>query len=97
MAIIVEEEKTKVNILKIVMWVALLAIIGVAVYYIFFAEPQLVEFAVPPAFLNINPLATVSLNPDEVINGQAFQALKPYVTPPTPGNSGRPNPFAPPL
>jgi len=93
MAIIVEEEKSRGGIIKLVMWMGLLVIIAVAVYYIFFAQPQVVEFAIPPAFVNINPIAAVSVNQEDVINSPAFQALKPYVTIPTPTTNGRTNPF----
>ncbi len=95
MAIIVEEETKKVSIISILAWVGILGIIAAGVYYIFFAQPELVEYVVPPAFQNINPLSQVNLKPDEVINGQGFQSLKPYITAPQTNNAGRPNPFLP--
>ena len=93
MAIIVEEERPKVSITQILMWLAVLIVMGIAVYYIFFAKPEIVDIAIPSTFQNVNPLAEVTLNPEDVINGPAFQALKQYVTPPSPGNAGRSNPF----
>ncbi len=42
MAIIVEESEKKSNLFGIVGWLVFLAIAGAAVYYLFFAQPQLV-------------------------------------------------------
>ena len=95
MAIIVEEEKNKGGIVRILMWVVILGIVGFAGYYIFFAKPQLVEIEAPANFKGINPLSEIQLNPQEVIQGRSFQALKNYVSPPQPGNAGKSNPFAP--
>jgi len=95
MAIIIEEETNKISIVSILSWLAVLVIIGVAVYYVFFTKPQLVEVAAPPNFKDIDPLAKISLNPEDVVNSQAFQSLKPYVTIGTPEAAGRQNPFLP--
>ncbi|MDO8536845.1 MAG: hypothetical protein Q7R94_01205 [bacterium] len=96
MAIIIEEEGGKINIVRVITWIAILAIIVIAVYYVFFAQPQLVEIAVPPTFRNIETIAKgIGLKPDEIIGGPAFRSLQPYITLPVPGNAGRPNPFLP--
>lgn len=95
MAIIIEEEKNKIGIVKFLMWFLILIIIGVAGYYIFFAQPQLIEIVTPSNFKAIDPLAGINLNPEEVLNSQDFLSLKKYVTPPEPGNTGKTNPFAP--
>ncbi len=96
MAIVVEEDRPKINITQVLMWLTVLLIVGFAVYYIFFAEPQIVGVAVPPAFKNIDPLAEVNLTPEDLINSEQFKSLKQYVTPPEAGNAGRTNPFIPP-
>ncbi|MEK9180562.1 MAG: hypothetical protein AAB897_04080 [Patescibacteria group bacterium] len=96
MAIIVEEERPQINITRMLMWLIILVIIGVAIYYIFFSQPQIVDVAIPSNFQNIDPLASINLNPEDVINGPEFQALKQYVTVPEPGNAGRLNPFSAP-
>ena len=96
MATIIEEGKNgRGGIVRLLMWLMVLIIIGAAGYYIFFAEPQLVEIATPASFKSIDPLAGINLNPEDVINGVEFQSLKIYVTPPRPGNAGKANPFAP--
>jgi hypothetical protein len=95
MAIVIEGETKKVNIVNILTWLVVLVVIVAAAYYIFFAQPQLVEVVTPASFKNISPLANLNLNPEEVVSGASFQSLKQYVTPPTPGNFGRSNPFLP--
>ena len=96
MAIIVEEERPGIKITSVLMWLTVLAVVASIVYYIFFAQPQIVDIAVPAEFQNINNLSAIDLNPEEVIGSSAFQSLKQYVTPPQPGNTGRINPFVPP-
>ncbi len=98
MAIIVEEGGNGTSkVVRIIMWFLILLIIAVAGYYIFFAQPQLIEVVVPSNLQgkSIDPLAGINLNPGEVISGEEFQALKQYVTPPRPGNAGKSNPFSP--
>ena len=96
MAIVVEEESPKVSAVSVLIWLIILAIVAVAVYYIFFAKPELVEIVAPPAFRNVDTLARVVINPNDVVGSQAFQALKQYITIPAIGNAGRANPFSPP-
>lgn len=96
MAIVVEEERPQINITQALMWLTVLAIVGSAIYYIFFAKPEIVDVAVPTAFKNLDPLAQVNLNPEDLLNDPSFQSLKEYVTLPEPGNAGRINPFIPP-
>jgi len=95
MAIVIEEEKNGTSVMGVVMWVVVFAIIIAAVYYVFFAQPQLVEVVAPANFKNINPLANINLNPEDVVNSRNFQSLKQYVTPSSPENFGRSNPFLP--
>lgn len=96
MAIVIEEEKTNISIVGILTWLAVLFIIAAAVYYIFFAQPQLVEIAAPASLQNINPIAKINLNPEEVVNSPGFRLLVQYITPPAVGNVGRENPFVAP-
>jgi|SRR6185437_1752671 len=96
MAIIVEEEKRKSNIGMIVGWVVILGIVGAAVYYVFFAAPELIEIPATGALSTIAPIAQVSLHPEDVINSAGFTALKPGIPNPTstgPSAVGRTNPF----
>jgi len=96
MAIIVEEEKNRINIARILIWLTVLMILGAVVYYIFFTQPQLVNVVAPTAFDNIDPLADVDLNPQEVVDNPVFKALERHITPPVPENAGRSNPFVAP-
>ncbi|MEK7195198.1 MAG: hypothetical protein AAB655_00720 [Patescibacteria group bacterium] len=91
--VVVEEGKNKVNIVNVVLWFVVMTILGVAIYYIFFSRPELVEVVIPSNFKNVDSLATVNLDPNEVVSSKSFQSLKQYVQLPVPGNAGRSNPF----
>ena len=97
MAILVEEEKAKSgNALTAVAWIATILIIVAAGYYLFLATPSAVTVTPPQSFLAIQPLATISVTPQDVANLSSFKSLTSAAAQPstsTPGNVGRSNPF----
>lgn len=97
MAIIIEEEKSRSNIVRIIGWMVILGIVIASIYYVFFAAPELVIIT-PSGNLNaIAPIVQGSLNPDSVLKSPAFQALNAPPVPPVSTSSfvsgGRANPF----
>jgi hypothetical protein len=96
MAIIVDEGEKKTNIFGIIGWLVFLCIAGVAVYYVFFVQPQLVVIPSAGNLSAIAPITQVSLQPNAVIQNPAFQALTdtiPLPSPQGPAPVGRTNPF----
>ncbi len=93
MAIVIEEKRNSSGIINFLIWLVILGIIGASVYYIFFKNPELVEFTAAPSFKDVQQLSKITLNPGDSINNPAFQALKQYITVTTPENPGRSNPF----
>lgn len=99
MAIIVEENKKKSNVLGIVGWLVFLAIIAAAIYYVFFAQPELVPIPAAGNLGTIAPITQLSLQPETVVQGPAFQALTSTIALPTPQGPaavGRTDPFVAP-
>jgi hypothetical protein len=93
MAIVVEQEqKRSQGLVSLIVWGLIFVIIGVAVYYVFFKRPDLVEQATPN-MTSTEALSKIDLKPDEVINSPSFQALHSYVPPITAQGGGRANPF----
>ncbi len=93
MAIIIEEKTNGNGLVNFISWLVILAIIGAGVYYIFFKQPEFVEFTVSTSFKNIQQLSQISINSDQLTNNEQFKSLKPYITIPSPQNIGRTNPF----
>lgn len=93
MAIVVEEEKNSKGIMGILVWAVLLIAAGVAVYYIFFRNPELIEIATPASFQNTERLSRVKLTPEEITQNPLFLKLKSYVNPLSTEANGRQNPF----
>ncbi len=96
MAIIVEEEQKKSNLFGVVGWLVFLAIAGAAVYYVFFAQPELVAIPASGTLGMIAPITQTSLHPETVVQSPAFQSLKSTITLPSPsGPAGvqRTDPF----
>lgn len=100
MAIVIEEERSRVNIMSILGWLVVTVMIATTVYYVFFAAPDLVIITPSGDFQNIAPIAQISLHPEDVLNSPAFQALKapPFAlpTPQGPAAVGRQNPLVSP-
>jgi hypothetical protein len=95
MAIIIEEEKRKINWFALVVILSLVIIIGVAIYYLFFASTPLVEKIASPRLRSLQELSSIKLEPEAIIDDPRFQILKQYVNPiEIQTNSiGRTNPF----
>lgn len=93
MAIVIEEEhKSSQGFTGLIIWGLIFVIVCVAVYYVFFKRPDLVEQATP-SLTNTEALSRINLQPDEVINSASFQALNSYVQSLEPQAGGRRNPF----
>jgi hypothetical protein len=97
MAIVIEEEKSRVNLVNLGGWVVVLGVLGAAVYYLFFVAPEFVIVSPPADFQTITPIAQVSLHPEDVLNSASFQSLKSpsfaLPDPHGPNAVGRGNPF----
>lgn len=98
MAIIIEEEKNRSGILRILGWIVILCLVIAAIYYVFFAAPQLVIIAPSGNLSTITPIVQSDLSPTTVLNSPAFRALNPappsaVVSTSTNSPGGRPNPF----
>lgn len=94
MAIIVEEEnRSSGSWGSIVVWTMVFAILAIAVYYIFFKRPDLVEVATPRNFENAVQLSRINLKPEDVVSSTLFKSLQTYAPPVSPAPAGRDNPF----
>jgi len=96
MAIVIEEEKRGSNILAFLGWVAVIAIIGAAIYYIFFIVPPSAIILPTGTLQNLSAIPSSGVNPQDVVNNDEFQALQPYISEPTstgPVPVGRTDPF----
>jgi len=98
MAIIIDEEKKPTHLFAIFAWLAFLIVASIAVYYIFFAVPQATLLPAAGNLSALAPLASSTVQPQDVINSPAFQAILQGTTvqPPSstgPVSVGRPDPF----
>jgi len=98
MAIIVEEEKKRTNVVGLLGWIGIIVFVLVAAYYIFFAAPQLVAIQPSGSLGAIAPIANINLNPTDITNSPVFQSLQSTIPPINPSStiSGRSNPFVAP-
>jgi hypothetical protein len=96
MAIVIEEEKKSSSALAFLGWIVVLAIIAVAIYYVFFALPPSAIILPTGTLESVGSLPATAVNPQDVVNNEEFRALQQYVAEPTstgPVPVGRQNPF----
>lgn len=92
MALVFEEEK-KFSWRGLAIVIAALAILGGAVYFLFFTPVPAIEVIVPPSIRSAEELSTVQFDPISVVNSEKFRSLRRYVGQSSIGKVGRPNPF----
>jgi hypothetical protein len=97
MAIVVEQERApRLGLVKIVLWLIIIAVIAAAVYYLFFKRPDTIPNLIAPnGFQNTSNLSKINLDPAAVIQNPVFQSLKSHVGDLPTSTPGRANPFLP--
>ena len=97
MAITFEEENKKINWPMILGILVIIALIGMAIIYLFFISPQKAEILVSPKLQNISEVSKINLNFEQLTNSEAFKNLKSIIifNVPSPENIGKTNPFLP--
>ena len=98
MAIIIEEEKNRSGLFRMIGWLVAFCIVAASIYYIFFAAPQLAIIEPSGNLTAIAPILDNHIDPNQILQSPAFQALKPSPVPEVPTSTGttggaRTNPF----
>jgi len=94
MAIIVEQERKKINWFALLLVIFLVAVIGGVIYYFFFVTPPFIDKVVPLPLRSLKDLSLAQLHPETILNSPDFQLLRQYVNPIEIGAVGKLNPFA---
>ncbi len=96
MAILIEEQKRSGSgrgAGGLLIWLFALGLIGVAVYYLFFTHPELIELPAPQGFEMTTELSKVDFQVADALKTQISERLKNQVVVSEGGTFGRPNPF----
>ncbi len=93
MAIIIEEEKRKINWFALALIILIIATIVGVIYYLFFASIPLIERVAPPNLQSLREISLVALQPETIINNPNFQIFRQYINSVEIGPIGRANPF----
>jgi len=94
MAIIIEEEKRRINWFALILAASFIGITIALTYYLFFAPTPLIEKVIPQSIQSLKDLSGIKLSPEDVINNSKFQILRQYINPAESGSVGKNNPFA---
>jgi len=93
MAIVIEEEKRKINWLSIGIIILIISTVVIAVYYLFFAPVPFIEKIAPARLQSLQDLSMIKLEPEAIVSSPNFQILRRYVNPIEIGPVGKNNPF----
>jgi len=93
MAIVIEEEKRKINWLSIGIIILIISTIIIAAYYLFFTPVPFIEKIAPARLQSLQDLSRIKLEPEAIINSSNFQILRQYVNPIEIGPVGKNIPF----
>lgn len=95
MAIILEREKKNIDWSFLLGIVAVVGIVGIAVIYLFFVNPETVQQLTTPEQKTLDEFSKINFRPEEILNSAAFQNLRTIAPMPVPadGDVGKANPF----
>jgi len=93
MAIVIEEEKRKINWLALGIIILIISTVIIAIYYLFFAPVPFIEKIAPARLQSLQDLSSINLEPEAIVNSPNFQILRRYVNPIEVGPAGKSNPF----
>lgn len=93
MAIVLKEQKKRVNWFAFLVFVFFLTIIFGGAYLLFFTPLPGIETLVPTTLRSATELSQVDFDPAEVISNPTLNTLRQYGNLPNVGNLGRDNPF----
>lgn len=93
MAIVIQEEKNGGSWFGFGILLLILVVLGVALYYLFFVEPQILNAVTTKNLESIEEFSQMNFDPRSVTESEFFKKQKQYI-PLTPiVNIGNPRPF----
>ncbi len=96
MAIVVEEQRKRFNWFALMLVVLIVAALGIASYYLFFAPTPFIEKVAPSRLQSLKDVSQIELSPEIITANPTFQILKQYINQiEVPTTSPRSNPFLP--
>ena len=95
MAIVIEERhgSESSSIVSLLLWLVVLGVIGSAIYYVFFAESELVNYVPPSGFAETVEASHLQIDPAAVTQDVRFTSLQQWITVSVDGSFGKVNPF----
>ncbi|PIR44365.1 hypothetical protein COV23_00220 [Candidatus Wolfebacteria bacterium CG10_big_fil_rev_8_21_14_0_10_31_9] len=99
MAILVEEEKKRINWVGIIGVFIIVVLVGTAIIYLFFVNPEKIDVFISPKLQSLSDFSQIEFNPEELVDNPVFKNLKSYTqfNVPQPGSPliGKSNPLMP--
>lgn len=81
MAILIEEEKKKINWFAFLGILIIVGILFAFVYYLFFINPSSIEIIIPHRLKILEQVDQIKFNPNEIIENSVLRNLSPKIEP----------------
>ena len=95
MAILLEQQKRKMDWFSLGVTAFVIFCIIFGIYFLFLAPTPGIEIVVPLALQSAGKVSSLQVDPSTVLNSREFRSLRSYTGLPGLGVTGRPNPFLP--
>ncbi len=93
MAILIEEEKKRINWFALLGIIIVIGILSATAYYLFFVNPSSIDVIIPHRLKTLQNVEQIKFNPAEILDNPVLRSLAPKVAPIIPEPSFNSNPF----
>jgi len=93
MAILIEEEKKRINWFALLGAIIVIGILAATAYYMFFINPSSIDVVIPHRLKALEQVDQIKFNPAEILDNPALKNLSPKMIPFIPQPTFNANPF----
>ena len=95
MAIQIQQEKQKVNVINLLIGFVVVVSLFAGVYFFLFRRPEIIDVVLPNDLQNLSKISDIPFQPERVFSSEKYKALREYGGQIVPPQAGKANPFLP--
>ncbi len=95
MAIQIEHERQKVNVVGILIGIVIAVSLFAGVYFFLFKRPEIIDVVLPNDLQNLSKISDIPFQPERVFSSEKYKALREYGGGVVEPQTGKANPFLP--
>ena len=95
MAIQIEHERKKIDIVSILVGFVIVGALFAGAYFFLFRRPEFIDVVLPGDLQNLSTISNIPFQPERVFNSEKYKALRDYGGEISAPQAGKANPFVP--